>query len=140
MFIYYMGHVYLRPYVYYFCQIFQALCLFPALRLFLRLEYSPLNSAQLNFSSEVTFRSVPQMAETLKLIFYEWPNCSERNKTWIFKRQSKSQFCCIPKSRRKRNVVNQKGNYKSYRKVVSIDTSLFSKSFLLKKTPKMTIF
>ena len=39
MVIYYIGHVYLRPYVYSFCQIFQALCLFPALRLFRRLEY-----------------------------------------------------------------------------------------------------
>ena len=29
--IYYIGHVYLMPYVYSFCQIFQALCLFPAL-------------------------------------------------------------------------------------------------------------
>ena len=32
MVIYYIGHVYLRPYVYSFCQIFQALRLFPALR------------------------------------------------------------------------------------------------------------
>ena len=33
MVIYYIGYVYLRPYVYSFCRIFQALCLFPALRL-----------------------------------------------------------------------------------------------------------
>ena len=39
MVIYYIGHVYLRPYVYSFCQTFQALCLFPVLRLFWRLEY-----------------------------------------------------------------------------------------------------
>ena len=39
MVIYYIEHVYLRPYVYYFCQILQALRLFPALRLFGRLEY-----------------------------------------------------------------------------------------------------
>ena len=39
MVIYYIGHVYLRPYVYSFRQIFQALCLFPALRLLRTLEY-----------------------------------------------------------------------------------------------------
>ena len=39
MVIYYIGHVYLRPYVYSFCQIFQALRLFPALRLLRTLEY-----------------------------------------------------------------------------------------------------
>ena len=39
MVIYYIGHVYLRPYIYSFCQIFQSLCLFPALRLFRMLEY-----------------------------------------------------------------------------------------------------
>ena len=38
MVIQYIGHVYLRPYVYYFCQTFQALRLFPTLRLFRRLE------------------------------------------------------------------------------------------------------
>ena len=38
MVIYYIGHVCLRPYVYSFCQIFQALCLFPALRLLGTLE------------------------------------------------------------------------------------------------------
>ena len=38
MVIYYIGHVYLRPYVYSFCQTFQALRLFPTLRLFRRLE------------------------------------------------------------------------------------------------------
>ena len=40
MVIYYIGHVYLRPYVYSFCQIFQALRLFPALRLLRTLEYA----------------------------------------------------------------------------------------------------
>ena len=39
MVIYSIGHVYLRPYVYSFRQIFQALCLFPALRLLRTLEY-----------------------------------------------------------------------------------------------------
>ena len=34
----YIGHVYLRPYVYSFCQIFHALRLFPALRLLRTLE------------------------------------------------------------------------------------------------------
>ena len=38
MVIYYIGHVYLRPYVYSFCQIFQALRLFPALRLLRTIE------------------------------------------------------------------------------------------------------
>ena len=36
--IYYIGHVYLRPHVYSFCQIFQALCWLHALRLFRTLE------------------------------------------------------------------------------------------------------
>ena len=34
-------YVYSRPYIYSFCQNFQALCLFPALRLFWTLEYDP---------------------------------------------------------------------------------------------------
>ena len=89
----------------------------------------------LSCSSEVTLRSVQQMAETLKLIFYEWPNCSERNKTWTFKKQSKSQFCCIPKSRRKRNAVNQKETIKATVKLRAL-THLFGKSVLLKNTPK----
>ena len=38
MVIYYIEHVYLRPYVYSFCQIFQALRLLAALRLFQTLE------------------------------------------------------------------------------------------------------
>ena len=33
-----VGHVYLRPYVYSFCQIFQTLRLFPALRVLRTLE------------------------------------------------------------------------------------------------------
>ena len=79
----------------------------------------------LSCSSEVILRSVQQMAETLKLIFYVWPNCSERNKTWTFKKQSKSQFCCIPKSRRKRNAVNQKEIIKATVKLRAL-THLFS--------------
>ena len=39
MVIYYIEHVNSRPYVYCFCQIFQALCLFLALLLFRTLEY-----------------------------------------------------------------------------------------------------
>ena len=89
----------------------------------------------LSCSSEVILRSVQQMAETLKLIFYEWPNCSERNKTWKFKKQSKSQFCCIPKSRRKRNAVNQKETIKATVKLRAL-THLFSKFVFLKNTPK----
>ena len=37
--IYYIEQVYLMPYVYSFCQIFQALHLFPTLRLLGTLEY-----------------------------------------------------------------------------------------------------
>ena len=93
----------------------------------------------LSCSSEVILRSVQQMAETLKLIFYEWPNCYERNKTWTFKKQSKSQFCCIPKSRRKRNAVNQKETIKATVKLRALK-HLFSKSVLLKNTPKIDNF
>ena len=45
MFLYYIGHVYLRPYIYSFCQIFQALHLLPALRLLQTLEYQILYCA-----------------------------------------------------------------------------------------------
>ena len=47
MVIYYIGHVYLRPYVYSFCQIFQALRLFPALRLLRTLEQVRLGQLRL---------------------------------------------------------------------------------------------
>ena len=61
MVIYYIGHVYLRPYVYSFCQFFQALRLFPALRLFRRLEYlsfkkfNPLGAGSLGIKIKVYF-------------------------------------------------------------------------------------
>ena len=57
MVIYYIERVYLRPYVYSFCQIFQALRLFPTLRLLGTLEYSedPSRSCEhLNFHNNLS--------------------------------------------------------------------------------------
>ena len=66
MVIYYIGHVDLRPYVYSFWQIFQALRLFPALRLFWRLEYSTLGE-----TDRFCFKILIYFLNTLKIAFHE---------------------------------------------------------------------
>ena len=50
--IFSMLYDYQRPYVYSFCKIFQALCLFPVLHLLLTLEYEKWRNYWITFTSE----------------------------------------------------------------------------------------